>query len=227
MQVELSQEAEEYLEAIYRLQKRDGAAKTNELSQTLHVVPGSITNTIEHLERHSLVTHVPYRGVKLTVEGEKIALSIIRRHRLAERLLTDILKAEWSNVHEDACLLEHAITPRVVALLEERLGYPKCCPHGNPIPSETGAINEEACIALTDVTKGESYVVDRIVDEKPENLRVLAEKKITPQNIIKITKQTPTYVNLKVEGNEQSLPAELAVNVFVKKTGKNNHANST
>jgi DtxR family transcriptional regulator, Mn-dependent transcriptional regulator len=224
MQVELSQEAEEYLEAIYRLQKRDGAAKTNELSQTLHVVPGSITNTIEHLESHSLVTHVPYRGVRLTGEGEKIALSVIRRHRLAERLLTDILKAEWSNVHEDACLLEHAMTPRVVALLEERLGYPKCCPHGNPIPTETGAIKEQTCLALTEATQGESYIVDRIEDEEPENLRILAEKNIKPETQIRITKRDSQQLTLLVEGKEYHLNTGVAANVYVRKAGRHSNA---
>ena len=139
MEIALSQEAEEYIEIIYKLQKRNGMAKTKDLAETIHVVPGSITNTIEHLESHGLVTHEPYRGVKLTKEGEKMALDIIRRHRLAERLLTDILKAEWSTVHEDACKLEHALTKNVTDLLEERLGYPKFCPHGNPIPTEDGS----------------------------------------------------------------------------------------
>jgi DtxR family transcriptional regulator, Mn-dependent transcriptional regulator len=224
MQVELSQEAEEYLEAIYRLQKRDGAAKTKELAQALRVVPGSITNTIEHLESHSLVTHAPYRGVKLTVEGEKIALSIIRRHRLAERLLTDILKAEWSNVHEDACILEHAMTPRIIALLEKRLGYPKCCPHGNPIPTENGAINEDACMVLTDAVQGETYIVDRIIDEKPENLRVLADKNIKPETSIQVAKKDAQKITLQIAGRHYPLEVNLAGNVYVRKTERTPHA---
>jgi len=101
-------------------------------------VPGSVTNTIQHLKKRGLVKHKPYRGVTLTAKGEKIALNILRRHRLAERLLTDVLNAEWSSVHEDACKLEHALTREVVTLLERKLGYPKSCPHGNPIPSENG-----------------------------------------------------------------------------------------
>lgn len=91
METELSHETEEYIEAIYRLQRRNGAAKTTELARELNVVPGSVTNTIEHLKKHGLVKHEPYRGVKLTAKGEKLALNILREHRLAERLLTDIL----------------------------------------------------------------------------------------------------------------------------------------
>ena len=172
----LSYEAEEYIETIYRLQKRDGAAKTKELAEALSVVPGSITNTIEHLERHDLVVHEPYRGVKLTKQGEKIALGIIRRHRLAERMLTDMLNAQWSSVHEEACKLEHALTKKVAALLEARLGYPKFCPHGNPIPTESGLIDEQPSIALTDANVGESYVVVKITDEEQDDLELLAQR---------------------------------------------------
>ena len=93
METELSYEAEEYIEMIYRLQKKDGMAKTKELGETLRVVPGSITNTIEHLESHGLVTHEPYRGVKLTSQGEKIALSILRRHRLSRTITHRHLKS--------------------------------------------------------------------------------------------------------------------------------------
>lgn len=224
METAISYEAEEYIEVIYRLQKKYGMAKTKELSETLHVVPGSITNTIEHLESHGLVTHEPYRGVKLTTEGEKIAVDIIRRHRLAERLLTDILKAEWSNVHEDACKLEHALTKNVASLLEERLGHPKCCPHGNPIPSENGLIEEEPCIALTEANSGQSYIVDRIIDEKQENLQVLAEKRIKPDVHVQITKKDNQHVILQVKGKERCLDYSLAASVLVRKTWRNSHA---
>src|SRR3972149_11503206 len=120
METGLSSEAEEYVEAIYKLQKSSGVAKTGELAEELRVVPGSITNTIKHLEKHGLVEHKPYRGVKLTAKGKKQALDIIRRHRLAERLLTDILGSKWDEVHENACKLEHALTKDVAKLLEKR-----------------------------------------------------------------------------------------------------------
>ena len=105
METELSHEAEEYIEVIYRFQKRNGVAKTTELARKLNIVPGSVTNTIEHLKKHDLVEHEPYRGVKLTDNGRKIASSILRRHRLAERLLTDFLHLDWSEVHDPACIV--------------------------------------------------------------------------------------------------------------------------
>ncbi|MEJ2271363.1 MAG: metal-dependent transcriptional regulator [Candidatus Bathyarchaeota archaeon] len=106
----ISNHAEEYLEAIYRLEDKAGFARTMELARELGVVAGSITNTIDNLEKKGLVVHEPSKGVKLTEEGRRIASNIIRRHRLAERLLTDFLHIDWSEVHEPACKLEHAIS---------------------------------------------------------------------------------------------------------------------
>jgi DtxR family transcriptional regulator, Mn-dependent transcriptional regulator len=226
MELSLSQEAEEYVEMIYKLQERHGMAKTKELSEIMHVVPGSITNTIEHLESHGLVTHEPYRGVKLTQQGEKIALDIIRRHRLAECLLSELLKAEWSTVHEDACKLEHALSKKLTDFLEERLGHPKFCPHGNPIPTENGSVNEPPCIALTDANLGEHYVVSRIVDEEHVNLQQLSEKRLKPAAKIQFMKQENDIITICVDGKEQHLNWDAAINVFVRKNEEecNNYA---
>jgi DtxR family Mn-dependent transcriptional regulator len=226
MELELSQEAEEYVEMIYKLQSRNGMAKTKELSEIMHVVPGSITNTIEHLESHGLVTHEPYRGVKLTRQGQRIALDIIRRHRLAECMLSELLKAEWSTIHEDACKLEHALSKKLTDLLEERLGHPKFCPHGNPIPKENGSIEEQPCIALTEATIGEQYVVARITDEEHANLQLLEEKKLKPDAKIQFIKQKGDVITICVDGKEQHLNQDAAINVLVRKNEKecNNYA---
>ncbi|MBS7615514.1 metal-dependent transcriptional regulator, partial [Candidatus Bathyarchaeota archaeon] len=109
MEQEVTFVIEEYLEAIYRLQEKNKAARTNDLVKMLNVAPGTVTNTVERLERESYITHVPYKGVKLTEKGNSIALQVLRRHRLSERLLTDILHIDWDKVHEAACRLEHGI----------------------------------------------------------------------------------------------------------------------
>jgi DtxR family Mn-dependent transcriptional regulator len=220
MEAALSQEAEEYIETIYKLQKRNGTAKTKELSQIMHVVPGSITNTIEHLESHNLVTPEPYHGVKLTPEGEKIALTIIRKHRLAERLLTDVLKADWATVHQDACKLEHALTKNVTDLLDERLGHPKFCPHGNPIPTKNGQIEEQICTPLTEAVEGETCVVVRIVDEERVNLGFLEKKQIKPQTTLHVVKHQARKLIVQVEGKQFPIDHDVAANVLVKNKGK-------
>jgi len=217
MSVELSSEAEEYVEAIYRLQKRSGVAKTSELAKELNVVPGSITNTIEHLERHGLVRHEPYRGVRLTAEGEKLALDILRRHRLAERLLTDILKADWSEVHESACKLEHALSKDIVKLLERKLGNPRVCPHGNPIPTENGKIEEETCRPLAETALNETVIVAKIADGKRQTLAKFASIGIKPGAPIHIVKRKPTSMVLCVAGKENSLSNEDIARIWVRK----------
>lgn len=216
MSTELSNEAEEYIEAVYKLQRRSGVAKTKELAEELKVVPGSITNTIAHLEKHGLVEHTPYRGVKLTIKGERLALKIVRRHRLAERLLTDLLKAEWSDVHESACRLEHALTDEVVSLLEKRLGYPKFCPHGNPIPTENGEISDVKCHPLTLAAINQTYIVVRIVNERREILFALASKGIKPNVPLHIVEKTKEALILCVAGKEQTVTRKEAENILVK-----------
>ncbi len=217
MEAELSQEAEEYIEIIYKLQKRNGVAKTKDLADNLHVVPGSITHTIEHLESHGLVMHEPYRGVKLTRAGERFALDILRRHRLAERLLTDILKADWSNVHEDACKLEHALTKNLTDLLEVRLGYPKFCPHGNPIPNSLGEIDEGTSIAVNEANWGEPYVIVKIVNEENVDMGTLSHKGIKPGAVLRIEKQIENNLIVNVNGKNQKLGTEVTSCIFLKK----------
>ncbi|MEM1588888.1 MAG: metal-dependent transcriptional regulator [Candidatus Bathyarchaeia archaeon] len=213
---ELSHEAEEYIEAIYKLQQRRGVARTKELAKELRVVPGSITNTIAHLKRHGLVEHKPYKGVRLTSKGEGLALSIIRRHRLAERLLTDLLEAEWSGVHETACRLEHALTEDVLSLLERRLGFPRFCPHGNPIPTESGEMRDVECMPLTTVRENQTCTVVKLVDEKREMLAALASKGIKPNVPIHIIKAGQNSLILCVAGRKQLVSRREAENIWVR-----------
>ena len=221
---EVSYEAEEYIEAIYKLQKRSGIVKTKELADELKVVHGSVTNTITHLEKHGLVEHEPYRGVKLTAKGEKLALDIVRRHRLAEKLLTDILNADWCDVHESACRLEHALTKEVIQLLEKRLENPKFCPHGNPIPSEEGVLEEGECRPLTQMSLGETGRIAKITNEKREKLVLLASKGIKPDAPIRMVKRLRSKIVLCVSGNECTLSYEDAANIWVKIQGIDTHA---
>ena len=185
----VSSQAEEYLEAIYRLEKKMGFAKTMELARQLKVVPGSVTNTVEGLERRGLVIHEPYKGVKLTEEGRKLALSVLRRHRLAERLLTNILHLDWSEVHEAACKLEHAIPPEIIKPLQKTLGHPKTCPHGNPIPTACGGIMEEKSESLVNLSPKVSGIIVKIIEEKAEVLQHLATLGLTPGVCVEVEKK--------------------------------------
>ncbi len=155
MTTEMTSQTEEFLESIYRLQERDGVARTTELIRMLSVVPGTVTNTVERLEKRGLITHETYRGVKLTEKGVNIALHVLRRHRLSERLLTDILHMDRDQVHEAACRLEHGLTEDVTENIERVLESPKTCPHGNPIPTNLGRIAEKQSELLSSLCPGE------------------------------------------------------------------------
>ena len=209
--VSISSEAEEYLEAIYRLEKKTGSAKTMELARQLKVVPGSVTNTISNLERQGLVIHEPYKGVKLTEKGRKLALNVLRRHRLAERLLTEILDVDWSEVHEAACKLEHAIPADIIKPLEKALGHPKTCPHGNPIPTACGGIIEEKSEPLVNLSPEVSGVIVRIIDEKAEVLQHLATLGLSPGVCVEVEKKASLGAPVSIRVGEASYTLDYKV----------------
>ena len=219
----ISYQAEEYLEAIYRLEKKRGFAKTMELARRLEVVPGSVTNTIESLERRGLVLHEPYRGVKLTEKGRKIASNVLRKHRLAERLLTDILHLDWSEVHDAACKLEHALSPEILEPLENALGHPKTCPHGNPIPTKRGNLFEEESKPLTDLNTGEKGVIVKVAEEKTNILKLLNNLGLTPGTHVEVEEKRSFNepLDIRVNGERHTVERELAMQVHVKISNRN------
>jgi DtxR family Mn-dependent transcriptional regulator len=220
----VSYHAEEYLEAIYRLEKKKHSAKTMELAKKLNVVPGSITNTIENLEKRGLVNHRPYKGVKLTEKGRKIAANVLRKHRLAERLLTDVLHLDWSEVHDAACELEHALSPKIINSLESALGNPKTCPHGNPIPSNKGKIIESDSKLLSELNSGESGIIVKITEENPDILKALESLGFIPKACIKIEEKNDLngLLYIRINGKKHKLERKIAkyVNV-ISSTGTN------
>lgn len=208
------------MEAIYKLEEKEGAAKTSELASELHVALGTITNTIESMEKQSLITHRPYKGVKLTAKGRRIALDVVRRHRLAERLLTDVLRLEWGKAHDVACKLEHAFSDKeVIKALERALGNPKTCPHGNPIPSDSGKMKSEEAQVLSDLTKGEEATIVKITDERKDVLHYLASLGLVPGALVSIQEKAPFDGPITVKVNEanHALGLNIAAVVWVKK----------
>jgi len=221
IQEEVSAALEEYLEAIYRLQEGDGAAKTGDLAKRLNVALGTVTNTIESMERQNLVLHEPYKGVRLTSKGRRMALDIIRRHRLSERFLTDILKMEWSRAHDAACKLEHAIVSKdVLKPLDDVLGHPKTCPHGNPIPLESGRIMEGKSELLADLEQGEEGVIAKITDERQDMLQYLATLGLVPGAPVSIEEKAPFSgpIIVKVMGASYALGKNVASVIWVKRS---------
>jgi len=220
MAKEVSTTVEEYLEGIYRLQEKSGAARTSELVELLKVAPGTVTNTVERLEREGYIMHEPYRGVKLTEKGRKIALRVVRIHRLSERLLTDILHVEWGKAHKAACELEHAITDDIIKNLEKVLGHPKTCPHGNPIPTKFGELSEDKSEPLINLNPREEGTMAKVTEEESDLLRYLATLGLKPGAHIEIMEKAPFNgpITIKVDGTNRAVSRKLASIIKVKKS---------
>jgi len=210
---------EMYLKTIYNLEEKMGSAKTGDVAKILGITPGSVTNTLEVLETKGLVVRDPYRGVKLTNSGRKIALLVFRRHRLAERLLTDVLHCNWTDSHDEACKLEHAISEPLALSIEKTLGGPPVCPHGNPIPDETGQIKPVNGQPLSELRSGESAIVTRIPDENTSLLRYLLDLGMTPGTKIKVEEVAPFRgpMLVKVGASSYPLGADVAAGIYVSK----------
>jgi len=219
MIAEVSSVIEEYLEVIYRLQEKNGVARTSNLVKMLNVVPGTVTNTVERLEKESLIVHEPYRGVKLTEKGRRIALRIVRKHRLSERLLTDILNVDWDKSHDAACQLEHGISDEITKKIEKALRHPKTCPHGNPIPTECGGIIEESFQPLTKFSIREKGIIVKIVDESPELLHYLDAVGLRPEKALEVIEKAPFDgpITVRVDGKDHALSREIAALIKVRK----------
>ncbi len=224
-QMEVSPIVEEYLEAIYRLEEKDQVASTGELVRRLSVAPGTVTNTVERLERERLVKHVPYRGVKLTAKGRRLALRVLRRHRLAERLLTELLEIDWHKAHAYACKLEHSLPDEVLSRIEEILDYPKTCPHGNPIPSGKGQVREEAAKSLLEASLGEPVSVVKIEEESEDRLHYFEGLGIVPGVKLTIEEKAPFDgpITVRIRGVSRALGRSLASTIRVKRV---RHASS-
>ncbi|MGP3667647.1 MAG: metal-dependent transcriptional regulator [Candidatus Bathyarchaeota archaeon] len=218
---EFSPIIEEYLECIYRLEKKYGVARTGDIVKMMKVVPGTVTNTVRWLERNRLVTHQPYRGVKLTKKGRSIAIQVLRRHRLSECFLVNILRIEWEKVHELACKLEHSLTDEIIKPLEKVLKHPKTCPHGNPIPTKSEEFVEKKSVLLTDLKAGSRGIVTKVTEEGRDTLQHLSRLGIFPGALIEVLERNPVdgSVMVMVGGSRRFLSSLMASIVHVKQLG--------
>lgn len=171
--------AEDYVKAIYSLTRRaPGGASTSDLAERLGVANGSVSTMLRRLDDGGLVDHAPYKGVRLTAEGERLALGVLRRHRLLELFLNTSLDIPWEDVHRYAEELEHSASDELVEIIAARLGDPVFDPHGDPIPTRDLVIDEGVTVSLADLAPKERAILVRVSDSDPEMLRYLAEQGI-------------------------------------------------
>jgi DtxR family Mn-dependent transcriptional regulator len=209
---------EEYLEAIYRLEREGPGVTTSALAADLGVAPASVSGMLRKLSNDGYIEHRARSEAKLTHEGLVIAVRVLRRHRLAERLLVDVLGMPWDEVHDEACKLEHAISQSVEDRLIVLLGDPKVCPHGHPIPPADLSDPERPGIPLAQLSPGDDAQVFGVTEELSEILKYLGEIGLRPGADVRIVDKAPLGGPITVamaSGAKHAISLELAKMVTV------------
>jgi DtxR family Mn-dependent transcriptional regulator len=208
---------EEYLEAIYRLEREGSGVTTSGLATALGVAPASVSGMLKKLAGDGYVEHRARGEAKLTRAGLEIAVRVLRRHRLAECFLTQMLGMDWDEVHDEACRLEHAISGRVEERLVAILGDPKVCPHGHPIPPSDLSDPERPGVPLAQIASGEVTRVHGVTEELSEMLRYLADIGLRPGADVAILEKAPLGgpITIRVGDRQHAISLELARMVTV------------
>ena len=212
-----SESVEEYLEAIFKFNEKGEAAKTAEIAAKLKIAPPSVTEMIKKLADQGSLTHTPYKGVTLTDSGKIAALKVIRRHRLWEMFLVEVLHFGWDEIDEEADRFEHVMSQKMEDKIDEVLGYPSVDPHGHPIPAKNGSIKNIRTISLSEVEEGTSVCVTRVNDANAELLRYASAIGISLNKKIVVRKRIgfDNSLIIKIGNKEISISSTLASNVFV------------
>ena len=216
---------EDYLKAIYDLERVGEPATTNDIAVRLSISPASVSGMVRRLADQKLITHEPYRGVRLTSDGRRAALRTLRRHRILECYLTEVLGYPWDRVHEEAERLEHAASEELIERMAASLGDPALDPHGAPIPTRDGRVEEALLRTLAEVSQGEQFRVRRVKDEDASRLRYLAELGIRPGAVVRILDKAPfegpitVWVDDSAGGSTRAIGVALAEQVFVEEGG--------
>lgn len=213
----LTAPVEDYLKAIYELESRMGSAATSDVADALAVAPASVTGMIRRLAAQGYLEHEPYRGVKLTESGRRAALRTIRRHRILESYLTDVLHYPWDRVHDEAERLEHAASDDLIERMAAALDHPTTDPHGAPIPTAEGVVHEPTQRTLADVAVGETATMVLVSDKDPSLLRYLAEIGLQPGADVTVLARAPFDgpLTLRIDGQESQVGPRLAEQVLV------------
>jgi DtxR family Mn-dependent transcriptional regulator len=195
----LTRSVEDYLKAIYRLSPGGQPASTSDIAHLLELSAPSVSGMVKRLSELGLLEHVPYKGVQLTVEGRRVALRMVRRHRMIEAYLVAFLGYSWDTVHEEAERLEHAVSDTLVERMAAVLGNPSVDPHGDPIPTPDGAILVAAGIPLAEVPAGTTVELRRVDENDPERLRYIASVGLTPGVLVTVLDRQPFQGPVTIE----------------------------
>jgi DtxR family transcriptional regulator, Mn-dependent transcriptional regulator len=210
---------ENYLKAIYHLQETTGTVSTNALAAKLCTKPSSVTDMMKKLSAKELLLYKPYYGFSLTNEGRKIALNVIRRHRLWEYFLAEKLDFGWDEVHQVAEELEHISNKKLVEKLDAYLGFPQFDPHGDPIPDSKGKFSAIEHISLNELALSQPAIISSVSNQSKELLEELNERKIAIGTALEIRKRSSFdhSLNVRIRNRNTIITEQLAKNIFVKK----------
>lgn len=213
----LSASIEDYIKGIYALEMEEQKASTKELAHRLDVRMASVTGMVKHLAAEGYVKHTPYHGVRLTEKGRRVALDLVRRHRLIELFLSRTLGLEWDELHDDAELLEHVMSDGLIERIYEHLGYPEFDPHGSPIPRKDGSMAPSRGVLLNSLPAGAKCTIAEVPDRDPEFLRYLSGLGLKIGTVVAIREFAPFNgpITLKVGEVEVAIGHEAGARIRV------------
>ena len=216
----LSRSVEDYLKAIYGLSEAGDAASTSAVAEALDIQPASVTGMVKRLSEAGLLEYAPYRGVRLTDDGTREALKILRRHRIIETYLCQRLGYAWDDVHDEAERMEHAVSDTLIEKMAAALGFPSHDPHGAPIPTRAGDIEATDFTSLADAIPGDSLRIRAVRDGEPEHLRTVEALGLIPGARLTVQRHQEQGVRVEVVvpdglGEIHLVRTEVARDVFV------------
>ena len=215
--VRLTRSQEDYLKALYLLRGDERPVPTRDLAQRLGISSPSVSEMVTRLSAQGLVEHDRYRGQQLTREGRKVALELVRHHRLLEMFLVQVLGYSWDEVHDEAERLEHVISERMEQRIFELLGRPELDPHGHAIPTLAGKVRTVSERALSEANAGERLIVEGVSDDDPGKLRELERRGLRPGTRVAVVaaSQFEGPIEVRIKGRRSNIPLGLARAVFV------------
>jgi DtxR family transcriptional regulator, iron-dependent repressor len=212
----LTSGSEEYLQAIWTIADEGVPPISARVAEFLRISPASVSEMVHRLERDALITLNDRKEIRLTEQGDALARRIVRRHRLIERMLVDLLGYEWWKTHDEAERLEHAISPEMEERMAERLGDPETCPHGNPMP---GVARRRWSQPLDQAPQGEAVVIERIPDQfehEPGFLEYLDQQGMRPGTIVRVVERAPAKLVVEIDHARRAVRADCGLKVWVR-----------
>ncbi len=195
---------EDYLKAIFHEEQRSKSdlVPTGRIAAAMAVAPGTVTAMMKALTDSGLVGYEPYAGVRLTPAGRRLAAHVLRRHRLVELFLVRVMGMDWSEVHEQAEVLEHAVSDRLIERMDEMLGHPAVDPHGDPIPTVAGSIDEAVLPSLLTCRTGQAVRIARVTDQRPGFLQLLDRHGVVPGRslVVESRDELAETITVRTEG---------------------------